>query len=122
MNDQEMRDHVDQVLAELEQKLRRRRRSKFAMAGSAAGLALALDACFKVVDLYGVAPEYGVEVDAGDAAVQDAQAGDTLGQDLVTLYGFQDAAGFEAAVRYGVQCDAGLPDLPPVDARYGIGC
>ncbi|MBN2362159.1 MAG: hypothetical protein JXR83_22095 [Deltaproteobacteria bacterium] len=106
MNDQQMRDHVDGVLAEIERRLQRRRRSKLAMAGSAAGLALALDACFKT--LYGVeygAPVYGIEVDAGDAGAVDATA--------------DDGAGFEAGTLYGVQCDGGVGEVGPV--IYGIG-
>jgi hypothetical protein len=127
MNDREMREHVDSVLAELEQRLQRRRRSKLAMAGSAAGLALAIEGCFKM--MYGITPEYaapvyGVEVDAGDAGVTDAKGSDAINQDVVVLYGVPDGAGFEAAVRYGIQCDAGTEDAISDEGvvRYGIGC
>jgi len=122
MNDREMRDRVDQVLTELETRLQKKRRTRMALAGPVAGLALALDACVKVK--YGV-PVYGIEVDAADAGAADlvalygaldAGTRDAIASDLSTLYGIQDAGeldqtGFEAGVRYGIQCDAGSDDV-----------
>jgi hypothetical protein len=72
MNDQEMRRHIDERLAQLERRQRRLKRGAGALA--AAGLALALEGCVYAVDMYGV-PDYGVPIEdageLGDAGSED---------------------------------------------------
>ena len=119
MNEQQMRDRIDEVLGALEHKLQPRRRSRLKLAGPAAGMMLALDACIKPP----VEPAYGVEIDA--AASDSQQPSDAATSDLVVLYGVDaglDAGpgdvihAIDAAIDAGPD-DRGLGDLTTI---YGI--
>lgn len=119
MNDEQMRAKIDEVLAEVEARVRRRRRlGPVVGTGAAVGLAAVMEACVKVIEPEEKAqPVYGVEVDA--AAVDSAA--DAGAMDMLVVYGIPDAGsegvGFDAPVYPPYGLDAGEMDMQVV---YGI--
>jgi len=108
MNDDQMRTRIDEVLARVDRKLKRRRLGPVAKTGVAVGLAAVVESCSKMLPPEEAQPVYGVEV---DAAARDAAA-DAADPEAGVLYGFMDADSFDQPIYppYSIP-DAGMDEM-----------